>query len=380
LLNDLLSAENNKAGSLRMKLKTGATLLLFAIALTGCSKKSDYEAKSIAPPPTLVTTANAQTRSLEIREETVGSLEGLIDPTVSAEVPARVVDVLAHAGDSVNSGQLIAVLDAEDIALQRREAKAEIGRLRALLANQGKVVERNQRLVKQNFISQNALDDVTTQEDALRQQLEAAEARLAGIEHNSSKTRILSPLDGRVETQIVSVGDYVKVGDPLFRIISTKRLRAHLPFPEGVSGKLKPGQTVRLSTPTAPDDVVTTTIRDIKPLIGSNNRAADVIADVVGREDWHPGASVNGAVVLGERPQAVVVPEASVVLRPAGEVVYVIQDNTAQQRIVKSGLRDDGMVEIVEGLASGEVVAVDGAGYLTDKAKVNVQAAKDVSR
>jgi len=70
------------------------------------------------------------------------------------------------------------------------------------------------------------------------------------------------------------------------------------------------------------------------------------------------------------------VPEASVVLRPAGEVVYVIQDKSAQQRVVKTGLRQQGQVEIVEGLAAGETVAMDGAGYLTDKAPVTVQADK----
>lgn len=351
-------------------------LIALAVALGACAPKDEQEAKSAAPPATVITVAAAETRNLEIREEAVGMLEGLIDPTIAAEVPARVVKVLAHAGESVKRGQLIAMLDAEDFALQRREAQAEIARVQALLANQGKIVERNRRLVQKNFISQNTLDDVTTQQDALREQLEGARARLAAIEHADSKTRVHSPLDGRVEKQIVSVGDYVKVGDPLFQIIGTQKLRAHLPFPESAAAKLKPGQTVRLSTPTAPDEVVTTTIKEIKPLIGSANRAADIIADVVDQAGWHPGASVNGAVVLGEHAQAVVVPEQSVVLRPAGEVVYVVKDKAAQQRIVKVGLHEEGMVEIREGLASGETVAVDGAGYLTDKAQVNVQAGK----
>jgi membrane fusion protein (multidrug efflux system) len=356
-----------------MKTISGIVVVGLALVLGACAKKDEQEAKPVAPA-TLISTAAAQTRDLEISEEAIGTLEGLIDPTIAAEVPARVIKVVVHVGDTVKQGQLIALLDAEDIQLQRREAQAEIARIQALLANQGKIVERNQRLVQKNFISQNALDDVTTQQDALQQQLEGARARLAVIEHNNTKTSVHSPLDGRIEKQIVSVGDYVKVGDPLFQIIGTQRLRAHLPFPENVAARLKPGQTVRLSTPTVPDQVVTTTIKEIKPLIGSANRAADVIADVVGQAGWHPGASVNGAVVLGEHAQSVVVPEQSVVLRPAGEVVYVIKDNKAQQRIIKSGLREQGMVEIEEGLGSGEIVAVDGAAYLTDKADVSVQA------
>lgn len=348
-----------------------ATLLL----LPACTQNTENGPKAAVPPAALITTTAATTRALELREETVGTLEGLIAPTVGAEVEARVVRVLAHAGDTVKKGQLIAELDAQDFTLQQREAQAEIARIEALLANQGRVVERNQRLVQKSFISQNALDDVTTQQDALRQQLEGARARLATIRHDGTKARIYSPLDGRVETQIISPGDFVKVGDPLFNLIGTQRLRAHLPFPEGVAIRLRPGQTVRLSTPTAPDDVVVTTIKEIKPQIDSASLAVDVIADVVNQPGWYPGASVNGAVVLGEHARAVVVPEQSVVLRPAGEVVYVIEGSTARQRQVKVGLREAGLVEILEGLASGEVVAVDGAGYLTDQAAVNVQPA-----
>lgn len=355
----------------------GIVLLLAAamIIFAACAKKEDPKAQTVAPQTTLVTVAEAQARKLEIFEQTVGTVEGFIDPSVGAEVPGRVIKVMAHAGDTVKKGQLIAVLDATDYALQKREAQAEINRIEALLGNQGRIVERNQRLVQKNFISQNALEDTTTQQNALREQLEGARAHLASITHTSSKTQVLSPIDGRVEKQIVGPGDFVKIGDPLFQLIGTSRLRAHLPFPEGVAARLHPGQTVRLSTPTVPGHVFTTTIKEIKPLIGSGNRAVDVIADVVDQAGWQGGASVNGIVVLGEHPQAVVVPESSVVLRPAGEVVYVIMNDIAHQRIINSGQRREGMVEIVSGLAAGDTVAVDGAGFLTDKAAVKIQQA-----
>lgn len=350
-----------------------AILILVALLLAGCGKTEQVPAAK-APPAMLITTAAAETRDLEIRETTVGTLEGLIDPTVAAEVPGRILQVLAHAGQDVRKGQLLAVLDARDYVVQQREARAEIQRIEALLANQGRTVERNRRLVERNFISQHALEDAETERAALAEQLEAARARLASIAQNHARTRVLSPLDGRVEKQIVSVGDYAKVGDPLFQIVGTQRLRAHLPFPETVASRLAPGQTVRLTTPTAPDAVVTTLVKEIKPLIDSSNRAVVVIADVVGQRGWRPGASVNGTVVVDRRDGAVVVPEQSLVLRPAGEVVYVLEGEVVSQRVVRSGLREDGWVEIVEGLAAGETVAVDGAGYLTDQAAVKVQA------
>lgn len=348
----------------------GVLCLSALIALAGCSKPEENAKKG--PPPTLVSTAAAQSIKLEIREETVGTLEGFIDPTIAAEVAARVVQISATPGKSVKKGELLAVLDVTDYNLQRREAQAEVARIEALLANQKRLVERNQALVAKNFISETALDDVTTQERALKEQLDGARAKLASISHTGSKARIVAPIDGVIQTQIVSVGDYVKVGDPILQIISRQRLRAHLPFPEHIAARIQPGLTVRLTTPTAEGEVITK-VRELKPMIGANNRAIDITADVVDQPGWQPGASVNAVVVLDERPAAIVVPEQSIVLRPAGEVVYVIQDEVAQQRKVKTGLRQQGQIEILEGLAAGETVAVDGAAFLTDKAKVSIQ-------
>ena len=219
-----------------------------------------------------------------------------MDPTVAAEVAARVVRVLVHPGQQVKKGDPIVQLDATDFRLQRSEAQSEVARIQALLENQQRMVERNRALVERKLLSQNALEDTTTQLTALKQQLAGARSRLASIEHTGSKAQVLSPLDGTVETQIVSPGDFVNVGDPLMRIISNQRLRAHLPFPEGIAAKLQPGLKVRLSTPTSPDDV-TPKIRELKPMIGETNRSVDVIADVMNQPGWQSGASVNGTVI-----------------------------------------------------------------------------------
>lgn len=344
-------------------------LACFGMLLSACGK--DEATKEKGPSSTLISVASAETILLEVREETIGTLESLIDPTVSAEVSGRVLRVEARPGQRVKKGDVLVILDPTELALQRREAQAEVGRIEALVANQERTLERNQALVEKNFISKNALDDISTQKSALKKQLDAARAQLASIENTGSKTRAVAPVDGIVEVQIVSPGDFVSIGDPLMQIISNQRLRAHLPFPERVASKIKAGLKVRLTTPTSPTEV-TTEVRDMKPVIGANNRSIDVLADVVGEEGWQSGASVNGVVVIGES-EAIVVPEQSVVLRPAGNVVYVIKDNKAEQRIVRSGLRQEGKVEIIEGVSAGEIVAVDGASFLTDEATVTIQ-------
>ena len=66
------------------------------------------------------------------------------------------------------------------------------------------------------------------------------------------------------------------------------------------------------------------------------------------------------------------IPEQSLVLRPAGEVVYVVRENIAHQAIVKTGLRQKGFIEIISGLKPNDLIVVDGAGFLTDKAPVKI--------
>ena len=89
------------------------------------------------------------------------------------------------------------------------------------------------------------------------------------------------------------------------------------------------------------------------------------------------GEGTGVSVVAGTREGVLMVPEQSVVLRPAGKVVYVVREGKAEQRIVETGFRQEGLQEIAKGLAGGETIAVDGAGFLTDGAAVALARARE---
>jgi len=353
-------------------------LLASALALTvlaGCGDGKGSSApearKAGAPQTTPVTVTKVATRTIELTEETVGTVENVFDPRVAAEVAGRVTRVLAEVGKPVKKGELLAEIDPVDLQIQSRADAAEVARLETLVANQDRIVGNQQRLVERNFISQNALDESIAQRNALREQLAAARARLDANRNALTKTRIVAPIDGAIEERMVSPGGYVKVGDPLFRLVGKERLRAHLPFPESAAPRLRIGQQVRLSSPLVPGRIVEARIDDIRPTITPTSRALDVIVgfDADGAA-FRGGGTVNAQVVVGRRENAVVVPEQSVVLRPAGKVVYLYDEGRAVQRVVQTGVRKDGLFEITEGLAGGETVIVDGAGFLTNNAAV----------
>jgi membrane fusion protein, multidrug efflux system len=145
-----------------------------------------------------------------------------------------------------------------------------------------------------------------------------------------------------------------------------------LPFPEHIARKLRIGQTVRLTSFDDPNRAANARVKEIRPALNSTTQTMEVIAELPGGREWYSVGSVRGEVVLGVRRGAHVVPEQAVVLRPAGSVVYVPQGETVKERAVKPGILRDGEREIVEGLQAGETVAVDGAGLLSDGAKVRV--------
>ena len=221
-------------------LAAGVGAYFFAGDGRAARKSEKGPGKGGGPQAVLITSAVVQARTLEIYEEVVGTIENVIDPTIGAEVAGRVTRVAGFTGKKVAKGELIAEIDAADFHIQARADQAEIGRLTSLLEQQERVVERNKKLVGQGFISQNAIDDAIAQRNALRQQLAAARARAEATGRGLTKSRVLAPVDGEIETQIVAIGDYVKVGDPLFKLVGVQQLRVHLLLPEAAATRIKP--------------------------------------------------------------------------------------------------------------------------------------------
>ena len=358
---------------MRNALLAGLALAL----LSACGQNT--EQKKAVPPPSLITVTQASKGDFEVVLETLGTLEVLADPKVGAEVAGRVTQVLARSGAAVKAGDLLAVIDAGDVALQNKADEADARRIEALAKQQEKLAERQQMLMDKGFLSKNAGEDVAAQRAALAAQYEAARARADNSRRSVGKTRVLAPIAGIVEVQIVSPGDYVKVGDPLFNLVAPHKLRAHLPFAESFGPRLKVGQEVRLVSPLAPGKVFASRIKDIRPGIVEGSRTLDVLVDVDNDGSLRGGGTVNAAVIVSAKAEALTVPEQSIVLRPAGKVVYVIAEvdgqKKAQQTPVKVGAKRGGRIEILEGLAGAETIALDGAGFLTNGAAVAIKGA-----
>jgi len=344
-------------------------VLLLALVLAACSESEQSSSSERATP---ITATAATERQVERIERAIGRLRANTAPAVAAETGGRIIAIHADAGDSVAAGDPLAEIDAQVQRIAASVARAEIRRLEAMLDNERRRVRRLSDLAEQQSVAQDQLDEARTGVESLEAQLESARSRLEDAEYNLQRTQITSPVSGSVQARLISEGDFVSPGVRVFELVSSAALQAFVPLPEHLQDQVGLGQPVRLWVPAQPDNKVMATVTDLRPAVGEGSRAIELIVDIDNPGSWRPGGSVTADVIL-EQHEGVAVPPTSVVHRPAGQVVYVLDGERVSERSVSVGLRGDGWIEIVEGVAAGERVAVDGAGFLTDGAKVTVQ-------
>jgi len=342
-------------------------LVLTVIAACGKGEKDT--------PPAIravnITTHAAVLQDVQIMESAVGKILNPRSVTVSAEVAAKVAWIGVDAGSFVNRNDALVRLDTRDFKARAAAARAEIASLDARIPVQKRLLQRYRKLAADKFISPTMLDHTEAELVTLTQSRRAAAARYTRARLNLARTTVHAPISGQVQQRFVAAGDYVKAGTRLLAIVAGGRLTISLPFPETKAGVIRVGQNVRLSLPSG-KQTMHAVIRNLSPMIGKNSGAFEARLEIKNPGGWRPGGSVIANVQVAEHKHAVVVPDASVVLRPKGEVVYVVAHGKAAERIVKSGAHRGDGVEIIRGLKAGETVAVDGASFLTDGAVVHV--------
>ena len=358
---------------MKKTLKYVAVGLLLTLLLSACDKEGPADTdQTTNDRAVLISMQKAEVRDLPIWLETVGQVHSLSAPTLAAEVEGRITMIDADTGDSIVEGQLLAETDTSTLLLQQQAAQAGLERLEVHIANGERRVDRLEKLSSRNLTSQTEFDDAREILEAYKADHKAAEAQLAIVEDSLAKSRIIAPVSGVIQQRLITAGDFVKRGQALFEITRPEQLQAWLPYPETIALQIKVGQPAKIYSPLTPGEFAPGEITELQPSIGLGSRAVMAIVDLEDPGKLRPKATLSGKVLVETRNKAVMVPDISIVRRPAGSLVYVINGSIAEARVVKTGHREDGLVEILSGLEANETVATDGAAFLTDGASVKI--------
>jgi len=319
-------------------------------------------APALANPPLVEV---VQPQQMLVRDElvTFGSLRSDESLMIRPEIAGRIARLHFREGQAVSGGDLL-------VSLDDAIARAELAQAEANLSLAQKNHERAQRLFERGASNAQARDEAQTQQQAASASLALARARL-------DKTRLHAPHDGVLGLRHVSPGDYLEAGQDIVNLEVLDPLKVEFRVPQKSAGRIRPGQRIELSVDAWPQERFVGEVYAINPRIDEAGRSQALRARVANADGrLQPGQFVRVAVILAERPDALVVPEEALVPRADKVQLALVEEGRAVFREVRSGRRKDGWVEISQGLAGDEQVISAGWQKVSPGAEVRVRRAE----
>lgn len=331
-------------------------LLLAAAALAACGR-APRPAPAEALPSRAVKGARAELRAVGAIQEVVGTVRAVRSATIASTLGARVTEVRVTVGTEVKPGDVL-------VRLSAREIDARLEQARAVLALARLERDRAGKLLDVEAIS-------PAQYDAADAQLRVAKAAQAEAETLATNAVLRAPFAGVVTAKLVNAGDTAMPGAPLLFVEAPGALRLEARVPEQAAQGLARGRTL----PVRIDGLD----RELAGTVGEIDPAADALTrTVLVKVDLPPAPGVRsgrfGRLALPfSADEAVTVPSAAVVRRGQLEMVFVVDGGVARLRLVRTARQTGGAVEVLSGLAGGEVVAASDTAQLVDGQPVEVR-------
>jgi len=331
-----------------MKLPRSLFPIAVACALAAChSKKEPATAEAL---PSAIRTVLVEKMARPASEEVVGTVRAKLRAAIEAKVSGRIEALLVAPGQILKVGDLIAQLDS-------REIQAKLDQALALREQAARDLERARELLTKKITTQAEFDGVQARERVAVGAVKETETMLG-------YTKVIAPFDGIVTRKLADVGDLAAPGKPITEMEDPRALRFEADVPEALIGNVKLGAKlpVRVSAGAAP---IEGRVVEMAPVADAASRTFLVKLDLPPAEGTRSGQFGRVWVATGES-RTIHVPAAAIVAHGQMETVFVAANNRAQLRIVRTGKRTNGEVELLAGLDSGESVIIEGAERLRD--------------
>lgn len=288
----------------------------------------------------------------------------------------QVVRVTVDAGDWVQQGQVLAVID-RSVQVQQAEAQSaqiDVARADANLAQAN--LDRALQLVARGFVSKADVDRLTATRDAAAARVKVAEAQLREQRARNQRLNILAPSTGYVLARNVEPGQTVGAGSPaLFTIASGGEMEMLAQLSEEQLTKLSVGTSATI-IPTGSEKQFSGQIWQVAPVIDQATRQGTARIALSFAPELRPGGFATARISSGSF-SATVLPESAVQADANGSYVYIVDgDNKAVRRPVKTGAVTAQGLAITEGLSGNERVVLKAGGFLNPGETVNPQPLK----
>lgn len=340
------------------------------LILASCKKR---EVKAPAEKIVNVRVQDVEVKPLKPFVETIGTLNPNEEVIVSAEVDGILKEVKVDNGTAVSRGMLLSVIDDTDYGLEVKRAEAGLRQAQATFENTKLEFGRKQSLYKEQLVTQQQFDDVSTRLSLAEAEVERARAALSLAKQKLIKTKVYSPLSGYVKEKKVSAGDYVRNGANMFVIIQNNPLKLNFTVTEKDVGRLKKGQDITFRVDAFANREFKGKVNTIYPGLEEKTRSLQAEAIVPNPDGLlKPGLFAHIILYTGAGRNTVLVPIISLLYEGETVKVFVVDGGRAKERFVKVGQKYGEMMEVVEGLKGGENVVIAGQQNLSEGVRVNV--------
>jgi RND family efflux transporter MFP subunit len=310
-----------------------------------------------AAEPVPVSVALVREQEIPALAEVVGTLQAAERAAIAAKVTGVITRMPVVLGSRVKAGDLLVAISAEEIAARLNQAEAQ-------LAQAKRNLEREQNLLQKNAATAETVKSMV-ELHAIAQAGYREAKTLVGY------TTLTAPFDGVVTRKNVSAGDLATPGTVLLQLENNTKLQVLTAIPESLVLQIRTGDILTVNVPAAAA-VIKGTVSEIAPAADPSSRTAPVILDLPSDPSLRSGQFAR-VLLPGKEGKALLIPTSAVV--PSGQMdrVFVVEEKRARLRLVRTGLRLDGMTEILGGLNPGETVVTGNNRLLVNGQTLQIQ-------
>ncbi|MER1718521.1 MdtA/MuxA family multidrug efflux RND transporter periplasmic adaptor subunit [Proteus terrae] len=312
----------------------------------------------------------------------LGTVKATNSVTVTSRVEGQLMALHFTEGQHVQKGDLLAEIDSRPFEVQLAQAKGQLAKDQATLANARLDLARYQKLAKTNLVSQQELDN----QQALVKQSEASiridEASISNAQLQLTYSKITAPISGQVGLKQVDVGNYISGGSstPIVVINQMDPVDVLFTLPEQDLAKVIQARTNNADLPvTALDrnnqfELAKGKLFSVDNQIDATTGTIKLKARFPQQETTlFPNQFVNIRLYVTTLEKAVVIPNAALQMGNEGHFVWVVDsENKVSKLRVEVALQNAEKVVIASGLSAEQRVVTDGVDRLTQGAKVDI--------
>jgi RND family efflux transporter MFP subunit len=374
-------------------------LIPVVIGLAGCGEASRQKSAASSEPAVTVSTVNAATETWPSIYEATGTVRARTSAVISAKLMGYVREVKVQTGDRVREGQLLVTLDTRDLDISSRRAEAAREEVRTAVPEADSAVEgakanldlakvtfgRMQDLFQKMSISNQEFDEASAKLKAAQAAYQMAAARrlqlnskLAEVDQEVRSTEVtrsyadvLAPFAGVVVSKSVDPGSLALPGAPLFTIEREGAYRLEASVEESRLAAIRIGQPVSVTLDSV-DRTLDARVSEIVPAVDAASRAYTVKIDLPSVPAIRSGIFGRASFQLGSRA-VLGIPAGAVTERGQLQSVLIADGGIARARLITTGQKVKGSIEVLSGLSVGEKVIFPIPSGLSDGASVEVR-------